>query len=54
MDIDGFWGNQSTLKDERWFATLDARKKEEASFHDYVRSKEGGLHRNQKHTYVLG
>jgi len=52
MNIDEYLKNLPA-RDEDWFNSLDARKKEEASFHDYVRSEEGekgevGKRRNLK------
>ena len=52
MNIDEYLKNLPA-RDEDWFNSLDDRKKEEASFHDYVRSEEAirgeaGKRRNLK------
>ena len=39
MNIDEYLEHQPTLRDEGWFKDLDDRKKEEATFHDYIRSE---------------
>ena len=40
MDIEQYLKTRAPIKDESWIASLDNRKKEEASFHDFVRSEE--------------
>lgn len=42
MKIDEYLKDLPATRDDSWFNTLDARKKEEASFHDYIRSEEAG------------
>ena len=39
MNIDEYLEHQPTLRYEGWFKDLDDRKKEEAAFHDYIRSE---------------
>lgn len=40
MNIEEYLKVRSPIKDEQWFNTLENRKKEEAAFHDYIRSDE--------------
>ncbi len=42
MKIDEYLKDLPATRDDSWFNNLDARKKEEASFHDYIRSEEAG------------
>lgn len=40
MNIDEYLKMHPSIKDEQWFNSLESRKKEEAAFHDYIRSDE--------------
>ena len=39
MNIDKYLETRPAIKDESWFKNLENRKKEEAAFHDYIRSE---------------
>lgn len=40
MNIDEYLATRPAFQSENWFRNLENRKKEEASFHDYIRSEE--------------